>query len=146
MRSPECSDGEDSCRGSTQDDQDRAEWRKPPVLRAFLQTDLQACERNRKKCERRHVEGGQIRKPGSFAREQRWRGECGDHAGGDIDQKQPMPGPRVGDPATDHGPDRGRQHGHDAGHGGGNGMQTDRKQQEDRGKKPRESARPPAKP
>ncbi len=85
--------------------------RKPPALRAFLQADLQACKRNRKKCERRHVECGQIgesrgRSRGSSVGVARG----GDHAGGDIDQKQPMPGPGVGDPAADHRPDRERQH------------------------------------
>ena len=130
----ERSGGKGGRRGNTQQEQDRAGWRKPAMMRRLLQTDLQAGKRDGDQRKRISVERSQIGETRLVIRQQEGCGGCRNDAGGDVDQKQPMPGPGFGNPATDHRSDRGCEHGHNAGHRRGNRVQTDRKQQEDSGK------------
>ena len=103
---------------------------EPAAARRLLETDHQARQRDGDANQRGEVELAQLGEIPALARQQHRPERDRDESGSDIDQEQPSPRQRVGDPATNDGPDRRRENGQYAGDRRGHALLTCREQQE----------------
>src|SRR6266404_9687626 len=99
MGSSQCSPNKEPAGESAEGKQAYADGGEPSIVRRLLEPDLEACERGRQQKRRQAIEFGsfEIR---MFPRQEIWREDASNQSRNDVDQKQPVPGIHLRDPAA----------------------------------------------
>src|SRR5258706_9010082 len=105
MDSSKCSPNKEPAGESAKRKQAYADGGEPSIVRRLLEPDLEACERGRQEKQRQAIEFGsfQIR---MFPRQEIWREDASNQSRNEVDQKQPLPGIQLRDPAAHDRTDR----------------------------------------
>src|ERR1700692_4355884 len=102
MGSSQCSPNKEPAGESAKTKQAYADGGEPPIVRRLLEPDLEACERGRQQKQRQTIEFGSFQTR-IFPRQEIWREDASNQPRNDVDQKQPVPGIYLRDPAADDG-------------------------------------------
>src|SRR5271165_4764567 len=129
QRSPH--ETETACGGEREEPENQS--RHPAAVRRFLETDLERRQRASKQRECTPIEPARFTKIRLFDRQKPRRDDDRDQARRHVDEKQPVPGIGLGDPAADERPDGRRKNGENAGDGGSDALGSERKEPKNRG-------------
>src|SRR5258708_24446151 len=105
MGSSQCSPNKEPAGESAEGKQAYADGGEPSIVRRLLEPDLEACECGRQEKQRQAIEFGsfEIR---IFPRQEIRCEDASNQPRNDVDQKQPVPGIHLRNPAADDSADR----------------------------------------